>query len=195
MNHRTTEPAAHLSADELLAYWLHETDEAATARVDVHLLRCDACGALLDELLALRAGVQAGLKDGSVSASVGEGLLRLASERGWRVREYRVPRNGAVNCTVAPDDDLVLSRLQVPLAGVDRLDAVFESSLNPGQREWQHDLPFDAQAGEVLQLQRVDELKRAPDHEARVTLLSIGAGGPRELGRYTFHHRAWPGRA
>jgi len=39
------------------------------------------------------------------------------AERKVRLREYRVPRNGSVNCSVAPEDEMVIARLDVPLGG------------------------------------------------------------------------------
>jgi len=32
-----------------------------------------------------------------------------------------------------------------------------------------------------------------PANTLQVTLLSIEEGGAREVGRYAFHHRPWPG--
>lgn len=49
-----------------------------------------------------------------------------------RIREYRLPPNGSVNCTVAPDDELLVTRLEAPLEGVERLDAVARLSIEPG---------------------------------------------------------------
>jgi len=37
-----------------------------------------------------------------------------------------------------------------------------------------------------------DLVRNAPAHTAEVTLLSVDAGGARELGRYTFRHQPWP---
>jgi len=184
--------AGHLPIETLLAWWLHETDAADTDAVDEHLLRCDACGETLDALVGLADGVRAAFKAGLVGAiASGDFIARLAS-RGHRVREYRLPCNGGVDCTVAPDDELLVSRLQAPLACVERLDAVLEFSFAPGVRHRIEDVPFDVGAGEVIYLPKIAEVKRAPKHTHVVTLVAVAGGAERELGTYTFRHRPWP---
>jgi hypothetical protein len=183
----------HLPPDVLLDYWLHDSDDATTERVDEHLMQCEDCGRALDELVALGEGIRSALRAGAVSTVAPAAFVQHLAAQGLRVREYRVPPGGSVNCTVAPDDDVLVSRMEVPLAGVQRLDAVLEMSTEPGVRHELHDLPFDPRAGEVLHLYRMAHMKGLPDHTARLTLLAVEPGGRRELGRYTFHHRAWPG--
>jgi len=185
--------AGHLPIETLLAWWLHETDAADTDAVDEHLLRCDACGETLDALVGLADGVRAAFKAGLVGAiASGDFIARLAS-RGHRVREYRLPCNGGVDCTVAPDDELLVAHLETPLQDVDRLDAVVTLSFAPDVQHRLEDVPFDAQAGEVLWLPKFDLIRNAPAHTAEVTLLSVDADAAHELGRYTFRHQPWPG--
>ena len=185
-----TSPAPHLGWDELIAYWLGDADAAATEAADEHLMHCDACGARLDELVALSRGVRDAFAAGQVASALSAPFVDALKAAGRQVREYRVPRNGAVNCTVEPGDELVVSRLAAPLAGVPRVDAVLSNSLAPGQAERLHDIPFDPAAGEVLVAPNVDTLRRQPTHDAVVRLLAVEPQGERELGRYTFHHRA-----
>ena len=184
----------HLSVEALLDYWLHENaSSAAVDAADEHLMQCEACGHALDELIALGEGVRTAFRAGAVSAVTTSGFVRRLAGQGVRLREYRLPVNGSVNCTVAPDDDLLVSRLEAPLAGVERVDAVAVSSLEPGVEHRLEDVPFDAEAGEVLWLPKVAQVKAQPAHTLSVTLFAVGPGGARELGRYAFHHRPWAG--
>jgi len=184
----------HLSADALLGYWLNDAASAAEVdAIDEHLMQCDACGETLDELVALGDGVRAAFRAGAVSAVASAAFVERLAAHGVRLREYRLPPDGSVECSVAPDDDLLVSRLEAPLAGVERLDAVAVSSLEPGVEHRLEDVPFDAEAGEVLWLPKVAQVKALPAHTLRVTLLAVGPGGARELGRYAFHHRPWVG--
>jgi hypothetical protein len=98
-----------------------------------------------------------------------------------------------VNCTVAPDDDLVVSRLEVPLQGVERLDLLTRVSVEAGVRRRAEDVPFDPGSGELLVVQNLAELRQLPAHTIEVTLLAVASDGGRELGRYTFRHRPWSG--
>jgi hypothetical protein len=110
---------------------------------------------------------------------------------GVRVREYRIPHNGSVHCSVAPDDDMLLSRLQAPLAGVRRVDAI---SRVGDVEERRDDVPFDPASGEVLYTPKVADVRLAPAHDVHVRLLAVEDGSERELGHYTLHHQPW-GRA
>lgn len=53
-------------------------------------------------------------------------LLNKLKSAGLQIREYHLQPGGSVNCTIAPEDDLVVSHLRAPLAGVQRLDLVLE---------------------------------------------------------------------
>jgi len=186
----------HLGVEALLDYWLHDDPGggAATDAVDAHLMQCEACGHLLDELIALGNGVRAAFRGGDVRAVTCAAFVRRLAEHGLRLREYRLPHNGSVNCTVAPDDDLLVARLEAPLQGVQRLDVVTELASEPElPPHTLHDVPFDAKDGAVVYLPKLSEIRRRPLHTARVTLLAVDpGGGTRELGRYDFRHRPWP---
>jgi hypothetical protein len=184
----------HLSVEALLDYWLHENaSSAAVDAADEHLMQCEACGHALDELIALGEGVRSAFRAGAVSAVTTAAFVRRLAGQGMRVREYRLPVNGSVNCTVAPDDDLLVSYLEAPLEGVQRLDAVTQWSLEPGVEHRLEDVPFDPQAGEVLYLPKIAAVKELPENTLRVRLLAVESGKAREIGRYAFFHRPWPG--
>jgi hypothetical protein len=176
--------SAHVDLDTLVAYWLAETDESATEAIDEHLFACDACGAQLDELIALEQGVREAFAAGRVGAFVApafvEGLLR----RGSRVREYRVPAGGSIDCGVGPEDEVLVSRYQAPLAGVQRLDAVIRTSLDASERRLE-DIPFDPAAGEVVWLARLAWVRTLPAHRFHVRLLE----GDKVIAEYTMNHR------
>jgi hypothetical protein len=157
-------------------------------------MQCEACGQALDDLVALGDGVRAAFRSGAVAAMASDAFLKRVVDHGLHVREYRLPHNGSVNCTVAPDDELLVAHLETPLQDVDRLDAVVTLSFEPDVQHRLQDVPFDARAGEVLWMPKFGLVRNAPAHTAEVTLLSVDAGGARELGRYTFHHQPWPGR-
>lgn len=183
----------HLSIDNLLDYWLDDTDPAATDAVEEHLMRCDTCGGMLDDVIALGEGVQAALRGGAVSTVTSGAFVQRLASTGMRVREYRLPHNGSVNCTVAPDDELLVAHLEAPLHGIARLDALAQLSTDPGVQQRMEDIPFDPQVGEVLYVSKIAEVRKLPAHTTEITLLAVASEGTREVGRYTFRHRPWPG--
>lgn len=197
MTHDDT-PAAgpHPGIDRLLDYWLGDSDAASTDAVDEHLMQCDACGRTLDELVALGQGIRDALRAGAVGGVMGAAFVQRLAGQGLQVREYRLAPGDSANCSVAPGDDLLVSRLLLPQplpAGVQRLDLHVESSLEPGIRHEFHDVPFDPEAGAVLWVNKLAEVRARPAHTARATLLAVDGSGTRELGRYTFDHRPWAG--
>jgi len=184
----------HLPFETLLDYWLHDTDAATTEAIDEHLMHCETCGVALDELVALGHGVRDVFRSGRVAMIVSGSFLARLQQRGMHIREYRLAHNGSVNCSVAPDDDLVVARIDVPLAGVQQLDALATRSFAPGVAHRIHDIPFDAQAGQVFYVPKLVEIREQPRHDMTLTLLSRDeSGGEREVGRYVFHHRPWTG--
>jgi hypothetical protein len=185
-----THDRSHPDWQAVVDYWLGDTDGAATEAIDEHLLHCDACGALFDELVALGRGVRDAFSHGLVPSVLTPGLVERLKASGRRVREYQVPAGGSVLCSVAPEDEVLVSRVGAPLGGVRRLDAVLSYSFAPGEEQRLVDLPFDAAAGEVLFAPKLAEVRRQPEHDFVVRLLAVGDAGEREIGRYTFHHRA-----
>jgi hypothetical protein len=184
--------ANHLSADDLLAWWLRE-DGADDDAVEQHLMACDACGEELDALVALGHGVREAFRAGAVGTMATQALVDRLTRDGLRLREYRVPHDGSIACTVTPDDDLLVSHVQAPLQGVERIDAIMEVSVQPGVQHRMDDVPFDPSSGEVIYVPNVQAVRQLPDHVMQLTLLAVSPDGERELGRYTFHHAAHRG--
>lgn len=188
--------APHLDTGALLAYWLGETDEAASDAAEQHLMACEACGAELEALIALGDAVRQVVHRGEVAIVTGDALVHRLAARGARVREYRVDAGGSIACTLAPDDDALVTRLQAPLAGVRRLDLRQELLGAPGPATRLSDLPFDAARDELVISSDVGLVRRLGAFTLRLTLLAVDDGGAeRELSHYTFHHTPWPGAA
>jgi hypothetical protein len=182
----------HPDWQAVVDYWLGDTDAATTEAIDAHLLHCDACGEVFDAVVALGRGVRDAFSRGLVPAILAPGLVERVQAAGRRVREYRLPAGGSATCSIAPEDDLLVSRVSAPLGGVERLDAVFTFSHLPGHEQRLRDLPFHADAGEVLFAHQVAEVRRQPSHDVSLRLVAVDAAGEREIARYTFHHRAAP---
>lgn len=181
---------AHPPWRALVDYWLGETDAAAADEIDAHLMQCDTCGAAFDDVVALARGVKDAFHRGAVPSMLTAPFVERLRAAGRRLREYRVPHNGSVTCSVAADDDMLVAHLAAPLQGVVRLDAVFTFSFLPGHEERLRDVPFDPAGTEVLFTPKMTEVRRHPSHDMVVRLLAVDVAGERELGCYTFHHQA-----
>lgn len=175
----------------LLEYWLGELDEAREGPLDEHLLGCGHCSANLQSVVEIAGGIHAAVRAGAVRAVLTDAFLKRLAAQGLRLREYRVPHNGSVHCTVAPDDDLLVTRLEAPLAGVERLDVERWGGDAQGL-ERMHDVPFDATAGEVVIVRQIERIRAMPASTARIRLLAVAPSGERLVGEYTFNHTPWP---
>jgi hypothetical protein len=192
---RTATTGPHLSTEQLLDYWLRDSDADATDAVDEHLMQCDACGQALDGLVALGQGIRDAVRAGTVGAVMSAGFAQRLAAQGIKVREYRLAPGGSVNCSVAPEDELLVSYLELPPlpAGLQRLDLHTELSLEPGVRHVRQDIPFDAQASEVVHVVKLAEVRRRPAHTVQATLVAVADGSERTVGRYLFNHQPWAG--
>jgi hypothetical protein len=170
----------------LVVCWLGELDEAAEARIDEHALGCALCSRRLADIVALADGIRSSFKQGAMRVFVTDAFVKTVAAQGVRVREYRVPHNGSVNCSVAPEDDMLVSRLEAPLADVHRVDAI--SYVDDGATQVFRDVPFDAASGEVVVAPKLAAIRAMPSHRQRVRLVAVDEAGERVIGDYTFNH-------
>lgn len=171
----------------LLEYWLAELDEVREDELDRHLLGCGHCSANLQSLVDIAGGVRAAVRAGAVHAVLTDAFVKRLAAHGLQMREYRVPHNGSVHCTVAPDDDLLISRLDAPLGGVERLD-IERLSGDGTVLERLRDVPFSAGTGEVVFTSRMERIRALPASTIRIRLLAVAPSKEQLVGEYTFHH-------
>jgi hypothetical protein len=176
-----------LGWDALLAYWLGELDPDSAEQIEEHYLGCALCSRRLEQLTTLAGGIRALARTSGVDMVINDEFVRRLTQDGLRVREYRVPRNGSVNCSVAPEDDFIIGRLEAPLTGVRRIDVLtLDSEGNTETR--QQDIPFVAESGSVVLAPSIERLRAMPAFILRVRLLAVDNHGERRLGDYTFNH-------
>lgn len=173
--------------DELLAYWLGELDDDNTARIEEHYLGCGQCSQRLDQLVELAQGIGELARTSGVSMVINDGFVERLKNDGLQVREYHVPQNGSVNCTIVPDDDFVVGYLETPLSDVHRIDMLSRFDFEDTPRR-QEDVPFIAESGVVVLAPPVDAIKALPASSLQIRLLAIDETGERMLGEYTFNH-------
>lgn len=180
-----------LGDDVLLAWWAGELAEHEEEELEEHLLGCQECARRGRELLAIAQAVCGLVRKGELPASLLPEVVERLEREGLRVREYRVIPGASVQCSVSPDDDVVLARFAADLDGVTRLDLLIR--IDDGPEERLADLPFDAGANELIFAPSADGLRGLPAHVQRARLLAVGPQGERLLGEYAFDHAPWPG--
>lgn len=170
----------------LLDYWFGEAaaDEAA---VEEHLMGCRYCSSRLRALAQVGDGIRHAARAGQVHAVLSPAFVEQLRADGLRLREYRLQPGGSVACTVAPDDDLVISHLHASLRDVQRLDLVLED-LTTGMTLRMPDLAFDPAQDEVTIAPNTAALRALEASTHRMRLLAVQGDSERELGAYTFHH-------
>jgi hypothetical protein len=176
---------APISFVELVEYWFDELAQDQEERIEEHLLGCAPCTERLGELARLGAGIRAAFRSGEVWAVVSPAFLQRMKQEGLRLREYSVSPGGSVNCTISAADDAVVSRLQVSLKGVTRVDLVRLSERGEGRLP---DIPFEPDADEVLFCPPAASLKKAPAYIEKIRLVAVDETGERPIADYTFNH-------
>lgn len=179
---------------ELLAYWLDELGEDSAAMIEDHLFECAECSANLAELVRIGDQLRQVLRDGNVATVASAAFVRRLQADGMRIREYTLQPGESVNCTVAPDDDLVISYLHAPLDDVRQLDLVFGDSDGIALRRSEHIL-FDAEAGVVTVIPPTRMLKALRHAKMRMQLLAVDDSSERVLAEYIFNHAPYDARA
>jgi len=185
-----------IDAAILADYWMGVLPASEEETVEEHLLGCDACGERLREVIALAEGVRNLAREGSLRMVVSDTFLERAAQEGLRIRQYAPPPGGGVQCTVTPEDDLVIGRLAAKLEGAKRVDL----SICDGQGTEQlrlSDIPVNPGAGSVIVQESITFLKAAPNNTMILRLVTVDeSGGDHLLGEYTFNHtRSMPGPA
>ena len=176
--------------DALVDYWLEEGEPQAADAIEEHLLACDSCSGRLRGLVALGEGVRRLAHDGALEMVVTPSFLAKATQEGLRTREYRVAPGGRVDCTVTPQDDLLVARLLGDFKGLSRLDVVEDQEGLPTRRI--EDVPFRPQDTELIVAQAMPFMRTMQRARLRIRLVSPEPDGERLVGEYTFDHSPTP---
>jgi hypothetical protein len=105
---------------------------------------------------------------------------------GLRLREYRLEPGGSVDCTITPDDDLVVAHLHASLRDVRRLDLLIDDTTLGKLRA--NDVAFDPAAESVVAVTSSVFLRTLKHSQQRVQLVAVDGAEERVLGDYTFNH-------
>ncbi len=180
-----------LSIAELMEYWLDELSDARVAATEEHLFNCAGCHAQLENIASIGMATRELVQQGKIAAILTPGALDTLKATGLRIREYHLDPGGSVNCTIAPDDDLAVSHLRAPLAGVRRLDLVFDD-VDTAFRLRLTDIGFDPTNNEVVVMPKAEMLRSLYTASQRMRLFAIDATGEHLLGEYMFNHTRHP---
>ena len=138
-----------LGAELLTDYWLAELTPDAEAAVEEHLLSCDSCSDDLEWTIGLAQSIRTLARRGALRIVISQEFLQRLVQEGLRVRQYSLPAGGEVQCTVTPEDDVLVARLAADLGTARRIDLVqCDSSGHELLRL--EDVPFHAQRGEII---------------------------------------------
>jgi hypothetical protein len=183
-----------ITAEVLADYWLGQIPKGEEESLEEHFFGCSDCERRLQEVVELAQGLKRLARSGALTMIVDDAYLRTAAEQGLTVREYALGPNQSVNCTITSEDDFLVARMTADLIGSARVDL---SICIPGGVEINRhtNIPFNAEAGQVLWQQSAVYAKGAGDGILIARLLATDeAGAERLIGEYTFNHtRTIPG--
>jgi hypothetical protein len=172
---------------QLIPYWLGELGEADEHSVEEHVFACDPCSADSERIADLIATLGR-----RVPATLTEGAIARLEREGVRMRHTRIRPGERVAVPFAPDDDLLVHRLQLDVSGFEQLDAELFDAVGGALLVAIPGLMFEPDQGEVnLVCQRHYAERLPPD--AAIRLIAVEPGGRRVVAEYGVLHRVAPG--
>ena len=185
--------SAPIDAAILADYWLAVLTETEEMPIEEHLLACDSCGDRLREIIAMAESLRKLAAEGNLRIVVSDAFLKRAAEQGARVREYAAQAGGRVECTVTPEDDLLIGRLAAGFGVAKQVDLTI---CDPDGAELARmvDIPFHERTASVAFQYPIGYAKAAPSMKMIFKLVAVDPSGDEVLGEYTFDHtRTMPG--
>ena len=175
----------------LLDYWLGELAPSQQSDAEEHLLACDTCSRELARLVGLTDAIRSVARNGNVRAVVSESFLDRVRNEGLRLRQYRLGPGESVQCTVTPNDDILVTRLVADLSKTEHVDIAWYDA-EGNEQERVRDVPVHGAMREIIWAQRIDDIRAMPATVARARVLAVESRGERVLGEYTFNHTPSP---
>jgi hypothetical protein len=180
-----------LDLGTLADYWIAALTPDAESAVEAHLLGCSDCSRELERVAALATAIRDVVRQGRVRFVLSpEFCDRLAAE-GLHVRAYSPPAGGSVQCSVYPEDDLLVAKLSASLAGAARID-LLQCDAEGVEFARLRDIPFDPRAAEIVVNEPIEPVRHIPSNRLKMRLVSVEPGVERVLAEYTFDHVATP---
>ena len=171
----------------LADYWLAALPLPEEAAVEEHVFSCEECARQLQSVSSLADGIRTLARRGTVGMIVAPEFVDRLAREGLRIRQYSQRPGGSVECTVTPQDDLLVSRLAADLSGVETVDlAICDSS--GSERGRLRDIPFRAGLGEILLNYPIGLARQSGPDVLVMKLLAVTCETERVLAEYTFNH-------
>ncbi|HUQ02206.1 MAG TPA: hypothetical protein VM261_06890 [Kofleriaceae bacterium] len=180
--------AANVGLGALVDYWADRgvTDES----LEEHLYACDACTARVAWLADLGAMLPAALeRRGGRQLVLTTDAVAHLERRGVRLRQYHFPPNGEIACTVALDDDLLVSWIPVELADDEELDGVMVDPAGVELVRFES-APVDRAHKVFITAMPAEQILLLPDIKVRLRLTARSPRGTRDVRELVYNHTA-----
>jgi hypothetical protein len=179
---------APVPQEALLAYWVAETSEHDSARIEEHLFACAHCAGQLEQLTATAHGVDALARQGRIAGIVPFEVLNRLARDGVRVRYYSLAPGQSVPCAAWPGDEVFIVGLRADLADV-RSVSLLMTGPDGTEIARANDVPVAPGSTAVLHAIAGALVRQMPSMKIRLTLTDAGPGH-RLLGEYVLEHSA-----
>jgi hypothetical protein len=177
---------------ELLAqYWSAELEQEREPGIEEHLLACADCSRRLEALVEIAEGLRGLARRGDLMVVLAPEFVARLERGGLRARQYALRAGGSVECTITPQDDLLVARLAADLSGLEHVDALF-CDASGTERGRAVDIPFRAGLTEVVFNYPVPAARKMGHEVLIIKLVTPGEQGERLIGEYRFNHSPSP---
>ena len=178
---------APIAFADVVDYWAGDLSQAQEGLIEEHTFTCADCARELAAAGAMAGGIAAVAREGRLHAVVTDAILNRLAADGVRIRMFTLEGTGIVPCAVWADDDLVVSRIRVDLAGVDAVTIVTRraSGEEIGRLS---DVPVRPGQHEILNAFSAAHLRSLPATRVHVTVTAQGGSSQQTLAEYTLEH-------
>ena len=180
-----------LNWDLLAEYWSGELDEHREPFIEEHLMGCGLCSARLESLVETAEGIRTLARRGDLRVVLTREFLARLEKEGLSIRQYSPKAGSSVECTITPQDDMLMARLAADLSAYTRVDTVFcdASGVERGRAA---DIPFRAAKTEVVLNEPASAARKFGHDVMIIKLVGVGAQGEQVVGEYRFNHSPSP---
>jgi hypothetical protein len=180
--------ASPTSSEALVDYWAGAAPVSEAEHLEEHLFACDACSRRLAQVAEIARGVaQIAERRGGAHLMLTPSLVDRLAIAGVKMRHYDAAPGQRVECTVAADDDLLVTHLEANMRDIERVDvAVLDDAGGTIMR--MQDVPVDLERRRICYTISGDVARTLPTVTIHVKVLAMETSTERTIAEYTFAH-------
>ncbi len=178
---------------DLLAYRRGELEPERETAVEEHYFQCPHCAELLRWLERLETATREAVQSGQLMLTISRDTVSQLRAAGAKLRLYELREGQSVNCTIAPEEQMVVLCLKAPLrAGEPLTIATDVHYLDAGgMSQLRQPALADPKTGEIWSILPGELVRAQPKARFSIRVVYGEGEGNRFSGTFTMNHSPW----